>query len=158
MQRGHKRLSGRAALAVAAALFVATACHRGTTPGWDESAKAADRDQPRDPNAATEAEWAGRTTAHAEELLEGRFPGVQVFRINDGIAVRIRGMTSILGSNEPLYVIDDMPIEPGEGGALYGINPADIATIEVLRDVGATSLYGGRGANGVILIKTRKGK
>ncbi len=57
-----------------------------------------------------------------EELLMSRFPGVQVTRTpGGGIAVRIRGATSIHGSNEPLYVIDGVPIQPGPGGSLFGI-------------------------------------
>ncbi len=93
----------------------------------------------------------------AEELLEGRFPGVVLSRLaNGGLAVRIRGTTSVLGTNEPLYVVDGLPIEPGPGGALFGINPGDIDKITVLKDVGSTSLYGVRGANGVVVITTKR--
>ncbi len=85
-----------------------------------------------------------------------RFPGVYVTRTSDGsIAVRIRGTTSIHGSNAPLYVIDDIPITPGPGGSLQGINPLDIESIEVLTDPASTTRYGIRGANGVIVIKTK---
>lgn len=157
MLRRRNKQHKRAALAAVLLFAVVTACNRGTLPGWNEG-DSVDRNQPRDPNTATEKEWSGRTTTHLEELFEGRFPGVQVFRVNDGIQVRIRGTTSILGDNEPLYVVDGMTIEPGPGGALFGINPADIEKIEVLKDVSATSLYGGRGANGVILIHMRKEK
>lgn len=120
-----------------------------------------------DPTAAASATgarvdtsaWRGQPVGHAEELLEGRFPGVEVIRLVTGdVSVRIRGASSIVGSNEPLYVIDGMEISPGPGGALVGINPADIARIEVLKDVGSTSLYGVRGANGVIVITTRRGR
>lgn len=90
-----------------------------------------------------------------EEVLQGRFPGVEVFRTAGGIAVRIRGGTSILNSNEPLYVIDGIPIQAGPGGSLTGINPLDIASIEVLKDAASTAMYGIRGANGVIVIKTK---
>ncbi len=120
-----------------------------------------------DPTAAASATgarvdssaWRGQPVGHAEELLEGRFPGVEVIRLVTGdVSVRIRGASSIMGSNEPLYVIDGMEISPGPGGALVGINPADIARIEVLKDVGSTSLYGVRGANGVIVITTKRGR
>ncbi len=120
-----------------------------------------------DPTAAASATgaradtsaWRGQPVAHAEELLESRFPGVQIVRLTSGdISVRIRGATSIMGSNEPLFVIDGMEISPGPGGALTGINPADIATIAVLKDVGSTALYGVRGANGVIVITTKRGR
>ena len=91
-----------------------------------------------------------------EELLMSRFPGVQVTRApGGGIAIRIRGATSIYGSNEPLYVIDGAPIRPGPGGSLHGINPYDIASIEVLKDPANTLMWGVRGANGVIVIKTK---
>jgi TonB-dependent SusC/RagA subfamily outer membrane receptor len=92
-----------------------------------------------------------------EQVLMGRFPGVTVERTsNGGLAVRIRGTTSIRGSNEPLYVIDGVEIEPGPGGSLSGINPHDIASIQVLKDPAETALYGVRGANGVIVIKTKR--
>jgi TonB-dependent SusC/RagA subfamily outer membrane receptor len=95
----------------------------------------------------------GSGSAQVEEILAGRFPGVTVSRVaSGGISVRIRGRTSIVGSNEPLYVIDGMTIEPGPDGALLGINPEDIASIKVLKDVASTAFYGVRGANGVIVI------
>jgi TonB-dependent SusC/RagA subfamily outer membrane receptor len=92
-----------------------------------------------------------------EQALMGRFPGVTVTRAPDGsMSVRIRGTTSINGSNEPLYVIDGVEIQPGPGGSLVGINPYDIATIEVVKDPAGEALYGVRGANGIILIKTKR--
>ena len=92
-----------------------------------------------------------------EKVLEGRFPGVSVTRTADGgIAVRIRGTTSLYGSNEPLYVLDGIPIQAGPGGSLSGINPYDIASIQVLKDPAETAIYGMRGANGVIVIKTKR--
>ena len=75
-----------------------------------------------------------------------------------GIAVRIRGASSFNGSNEPLYVLDGFPMTPGPGGALTGINPYDIASIDVLKDAASTAIYGSRGANGVILIETKRGR
>jgi TonB-dependent SusC/RagA subfamily outer membrane receptor len=92
-----------------------------------------------------------------EELLMTRFPGVSVIRTSDGgIAVRIRGATSILGSNEPLYVLDGIKIQPGPNGSLSGINPYDIASIEVLKDAVSMVMYGGQAANGVIVIRTKR--
>ncbi|HEY0811168.1 MAG TPA: TonB-dependent receptor plug domain-containing protein, partial [Longimicrobiales bacterium] len=108
-------------------------------------------------NVATDSQWTGQPVRNVEELFVGRFAGVQVFRVPGGISVRIRGGSTINGSNEPLYVIDDMPIEPGPGGALVGINPSDIEKIEVLKDIGSTAIYGSRGANGVIVIRTKRG-
>src|SRR5687768_8070290 len=87
---------------------------------------------PERETGVTADKWAGQTVTRAEELLAGRFPGVDVYQLsNGGIAVRIRGQSSVVGSNEPLYVVDDQIIEPGPGGALMGINPADIVKIQV---------------------------
>lgn len=92
-----------------------------------------------------------------QEILEGRVAGVSVFRTSDGsLAVRIRGVTSFYGNNEPLYVLDGIPIQAGPGGTLRGISPYDIESIEVLKNPADTALYGVRGANGVILITTKR--
>jgi TonB-dependent SusC/RagA subfamily outer membrane receptor len=72
------------------------------------------------------------------------------------VTIRIRGQGTILGSGEPLYVIDGVPIDPGPNGALSGINPFDIETIRVLTDPASISMYGSRGANGVIVIATKE--
>jgi TonB-dependent starch-binding outer membrane protein SusC len=70
--------------------------------------------------------------------------------------VRIRGGSSLMESNEPLYVIDGVEVSPGVNGALTGINPYDIESIEVLKDATSTAMYGSRGSNGVILIRMKK--
>lgn len=113
-----------------------------------------------------------------DQLLQGRAAGVQVTQNagspGSGISVRIRGTNSLRGNNEPLYVVDGIIISSaGEdvipaGGVgnsgqetqngLNGINPRDIESIEVLKDASATAIYGSRGANGVVLITTKKGK
>jgi TonB-dependent SusC/RagA subfamily outer membrane receptor len=91
-----------------------------------------------------------------EEILKGRVAGVTVTQGEGGLVVRIRGVSSFYGNNEPLYVLDDVPITPGPGGALKGISPYDIESINVLKDPADTALYGVRGANGVIVIKTKR--
>jgi TonB-dependent SusC/RagA subfamily outer membrane receptor len=92
-----------------------------------------------------------------EKMLEGRVAGVVVSRTQDGgIAVRVRGASSFHGNNDPLYVLDGIPIEPGPDGALTGVNPHDIESIRVLKSAADVALYGARGANGVIVIKTKK--
>jgi TonB-dependent SusC/RagA subfamily outer membrane receptor len=92
-----------------------------------------------------------------EQALMGRFPGVIVSRAPDGgVSVRIRGGSSINGSNEPLYVVNGIPIQPGPNGSLMGIALEDIETIKVLKDPAETAMYGMRGANGVIVVKTKR--
>ena len=91
-----------------------------------------------------------------EKVLASHVPGVWITRTPDGgIAVRIRGQTSINANTEPLYVIDGQTVQTGPGGALLGINPHDISSIEVLKDAASLAFYGVRGANGVIVIKTK---
>jgi TonB-dependent SusC/RagA subfamily outer membrane receptor len=104
-----------------------------------------------------EIERQGATDEPLEKVLQGRIAGVTVSRAADGgIAVRIRGAASIYGNSEPLYVLDGMPIQPGPNGSLTGINPSDIESIKVLKDAADTAMYGVRGANGVIVIKTKR--
>lgn len=91
-----------------------------------------------------------------EEILKGRVAGVTVTQTDGGIAVRIRGASSLYASSEPLYVLDGIAITPGPGGSLQGISPYDIESIQVLKDPADTALYGMRGANGVIVIKTKR--
>jgi TonB-dependent SusC/RagA subfamily outer membrane receptor len=96
-------------------------------------------------------------TESVEKMLEGRFPGVVVHRSPEGgLMIRISGASSVYGSNAPLYVIDGVPVEPGPSGDLVGLNPYDIQSIRVLKDPANTAMYGVRGANGVIVIKTKR--
>jgi TonB-dependent SusC/RagA subfamily outer membrane receptor len=103
---------------------------------------------------ATADQWQGMAPSRLEELFVGRFPGVRVVAAPGGISVRIRGQSSIHGSNAPLYVLDGMPYDAPTG--LISINPHDVAKIEVLKDIGSTAYYGVRGANGVVLITTKR--
>ena len=94
-----------------------------------------------------------------EKVLMQRVPGLLVMRTPDGgIALRIRGASSIFGDNEPLYVIDGIPVQAGPSGSLTGINPYDIASVEVLKTAASTTMYGVRGANGVIVVTTKRGR
>jgi iron complex outermembrane receptor protein len=109
-------------------------------------------------------------------LIQGRAAGVTITQNSGepgaGAQIRIRGGTSISASNEPLYVIDGIPlsnVEPQTAGIGLGnspalprnpmnlLNPADIASISILKDAAATAIYGARAANGVVLIETKKG-
>jgi len=93
-----------------------------------------------------------------ESLMQGRVAGVQVTNASQdpgsGSTVRIRGNSSMNGSNAPLLVVDGFPF--GDAGNLQQINPQDIVSMEVLKDASASAIYGSRGANGVILITTTK--
>ena len=135
--------------------FLSGCAHAGGT-GQGNVEDAPDQSRPR--GRTVTAEDIQRTPGKPiEELLMSRFPGVVVIRTPDGgLAIRIRGATSIHGSNEPLYVIDGLPIRPGPGGSLAGINPYDIESIEVLKDPASTAMYGVRGANGVVVMTTKR--
>lgn len=101
----------------------------------------------------------GRPAARLEDLLEGQVAGVQVIQLaGGGISIRIRGTGSISGNNEPLYVVDGMPVMLAPGRGIDWLNPNDIKRIEILKDAVTTSMYGVRGANGVVVITTRRGK
>ncbi len=110
-----------------------------------------------------------------DQMIQGRAAGVQITQASSepggGVSIRIRGSASLTANNEPLYVVDGFPIDnspasPAQvrGGnevprnPLNSLNPGDIESIEILKDASATAIYGSRGANGVILITTKKGR
>lgn len=96
--------------------------------------------------------------ASLDKALQGRVPGMQIQTASNqpggATQIRIRGVRSISGSNDPFIVLDGIPFE----GNLNDINSEDIASLDVLKDASATAIYGSRGANGVILISTKRGK
>jgi len=100
-----------------------------------------------------------------QELIQGKVPGLYVSagdgQPGAGSSIRIRGGASLNASNDPLIVIDGVPVAndaaPGTPNALATINPNDIETFTVLKDASATAIYGSRASNGVILITTKKG-
>jgi TonB-dependent SusC/RagA subfamily outer membrane receptor len=95
-----------------------------------------------------------------EQQLMARSPGVTIGRTSDGsLTVRIRGgSSSVQGNNAPLYIVDGVPFAPSTDGGLSGLNPHDIQSIRVLKDAADITMYGVRGANGVIVIKTKKSR
>ena len=101
---------------------------------------------------------AKRQVSNVSNALSGAVAGVQTTSSNGqpgtGSTVRIRGIGSMAASNSPLYVVDGVPFD----GDIATINPQDIASMTVLKDAASNSLYGARGANGVILITTRRGE
>jgi len=123
------------------------------------------------------AEIKAQPVSGLNQALQGRISGVQVTQSSNaaggGVQVRVRGGNSISASNEPLYVIDGFPVTnptPAQGlssgntrsdafpNVLATLNPNDIESMEVLKDASATAIYGSRGANGVVLITTKRGK
>lgn len=106
--------------------------------------------------ASVRAQDLGRDVTSFEDLFQG-MAGVTVRRLNTGgISLRIRGSSSLSSDGEPLYVINGVPIRAAPGQALMGVNPRDVTRVDVLKDAGATSIYGSRGANGVVLIFTAR--
>lgn len=96
-------------------------------------------------------------TSDVAQALAGRIAGVQVTQSEGApgasVSIRVRGGISITQSNEPLYVIDGFPSEDG----MSNIDPSEIETIDILKDASSTAIYGARGANGVVVITTKKG-
>ncbi len=105
-----------------------------------------------------------------EQALAGRAPGVQVTqssgKLGAGLQIRVRGAASISAGNEPLYVVDGIPITSQDGGStttesyspLADIDPNDIESIDILKDASASAIYGSRASNGVVLVTTKKGR
>ncbi|MBO9637071.1 MAG: TonB-dependent receptor [Siphonobacter aquaeclarae] len=99
-----------------------------------------------------------KAVSNIAQALQGQAAGVQVIQRSgqpgEYVSIKIRGTNSIAGGNDPLYVVDGLPLD----GLSAQLNPDDIEQIEVLKDASATAIYGSRGANGVVLISTKKGK
>ncbi|HEY0609234.1 MAG TPA: TonB-dependent receptor, partial [Chitinophaga sp.] len=112
------------------------------------------------------AELRQTPVANVVQGLQGRVAGVQVTQNSSApggsVSMRIRGTNSINGSSEPLYVVDGVQLSNSGGindiSSLSIVNPNDIESVEVLKDASSTAIYGARGANGVVLITTRRGK
>ncbi|OGX81619.1 SusC/RagA family TonB-linked outer membrane protein [Hymenobacter coccineus] len=118
------------------------------------------------------ADYKDQPIIGVDQALQGRAAGVQVSQSSgtpgSGISVRVRGAASIGASNEPLYVVDGLPVNTGSstqvgaGGQLTNglndLNPNDIESIEVLKDAASAAIYGSRASNGVVLITTKRGK
>jgi TonB-dependent starch-binding outer membrane protein SusC len=128
-------------------------------------------------NSVTEKDFNKGINTSVEQLMQGRVAGVSITQNGGspggGINVRIRGTSSVRNGNNPLFVVDGVPLSGGDvspagtGGAfdrtaaknpLNFLNPNDIEKIDILKDASATAIYGARGANGVVLVTTKKGK
>lgn len=116
----------------------------------------------------------GQNMTSIDQGLQGRISGVQISQMDaspgGGLSFLIRGSNSLIGGTEPLYVVDGFPIEGGNSeiqaptgngnpaqNMLNFLNPSDIASIEILKDAASTAIYGAKGANGVVIITTKKG-
>jgi len=125
--------------------------------------------------AVSAKDFNGGVISSPEQLIQGKSAGVQITSVSgspgDGVQLRIRGTSSIRSNNNPLYVVDGVPLsggtQPGSADVGYGtsgdtnplnfINPNDIQSISILKDASATAIYGSRGANGVVIITTKNG-
>jgi TonB-dependent SusC/RagA subfamily outer membrane receptor len=116
----------------------------------------------RDVNAAVSSASGEKLRANSPrtvaDMLVGRFPGVEVRQLPNGSAtIRIRGTRSFRSTDEPLIVLDGIPQHNG-AQSLMDLSPRDVESVEVLKDAGASAVYGSRGAKGVILIATRRSR
>jgi TonB-dependent SusC/RagA subfamily outer membrane receptor len=140
-------------LGIVAGLVVACAHGRSASQSAEAERPAP---PPPAPSTVTSDELARQPAASLEQLLAGRIAGVTVTGApGGGISVRIGGPKSFYLSGEPLYVVDGVTVEPGANGTLSWLNPHDVESIEVLKDPSTAAIYGVRGANGVIVIKTK---
>lgn len=127
--------------------------------------------------AVTSEDFNGGVIASPEQLIQGKTAGVQITQTSGepgaGVEIRIRGTNSVRSNNNPLFVVDGVPLAGDDTSAngqnlglgsaasrnpLNFLNPSDIESISVLKDASATAIYGSRGANGVVIITTKSGK
>ena len=95
-------------------------------------------------------------TSNVMEALQGKIAGMDIVKssgqVGEDVSILLRGSRSIYGSNEPLFIIDGIP------GSYSQVNPSDIESVDVLKDASSTAIYGSAGANGVVIITTKRGK
>ena len=98
-------------------------------------------------------------TVRLSDLIQQRVAGINLSETTDGrVKVRIRGVTSFTSDNQPLFVVDDIPVDPEPDDTLPGVTVTEIESITVYKDAADTSRWGMRGANGVIAVTTKTGK
>jgi TonB-dependent SusC/RagA subfamily outer membrane receptor len=155
-----------AATSAAVLLLLLAACHgrhdAGQAPSRDTTTATAAADAARSlyghagaSSTIESDEIEKRHPTRFADLLQGQ-PGVQVTQQGNGVSVRIRGAGTVCGSGEPLYVLDGVILGNGATESLLGLAASDIDRIQVLRDAGTTAIYGSRGANGVIIVTTKR--
>jgi TonB-dependent SusC/RagA subfamily outer membrane receptor len=161
--RAGVRLGGFLLVAV-----LTTACQRNNTPATAPIPEedrvsvgygTVDRDNVTGSIATMSEEEIERArVSRVEELFNGHIAGVRMIQTPTGPSLRVRGAGSFTGSEEPLLVLDGVPINMSNGMFLSGLNPSTIAHIEVLKDAGSAAIYGSRAANGVVLITTKRAR
>ncbi len=153
MRFARSPLSVRLARGAAVALVVsAVACAHSKSSNGPAPTATSSRE------LQSNAEMQQSQSMPIEQYLASRSAGVVIGHASDGtLTVRIRGgSSSTYGNNAPLYIVDGVPFTPSTEGGLSGINPYDIASSKALKDAADITMYGVRGANGVIVIKTKK--
>ena len=164
-----RKTSGRTSRLVGAALLATGACAGGARPspsGGD--ARSAPNDsvqvgygaQPKDKVVGAVSSMSSKEVSRRplmiEELLRGRVAGLEIINRGNTITFRIRGTGAMLADQEPLVVVDGIPIDSQSlDSALSGLTADNIRRVDVLKDVASTSVYGMRGAGGVIVIMTK---
>jgi TonB-dependent starch-binding outer membrane protein SusC len=153
-------------LAGAGALAAAVACgHRAPAPGparaASDSVEVGYGAQQKDKTTGAVTTLSEKDIAvrplQIEQLLRGKVPGLQIIRNGAAISFRLRSTSSMTVTQDALVVVDGVPIQTGnEANALAGLTADDIKQVNVLKDVASTSIYGLRGAGGVIVITTKK--
>ena len=161
-------MRGAVAVAVGAVMAASGACGGNAAPESDPGAErvnvgygSQDRaDVTGSISSITEQEIDEVGSSHIEEVLRGKVAGLDVVRLRNGeYSVRIRGMRSLIGGNEPLVVIDGIAASGRNAmDALSLVSPGTISRIDVLKDAGSLAAFGSRGVNGVILITTKRGE
>lgn len=158
----HGNTPARTVVAVLLSTLFVAACAGGASGrgGARRASRPLNENSAHSVSTVTREDVESMRVGRIEELLMGRVPGLTVLRTpNGGYSLRIRGRSSFYGNDEPLIVIDGMPIrQGGASNALMSLDPGDVARIDVLKDAGATAAYGVQGGNGVLLITTRRGR
>ena len=163
-----RKTSGRTPRLVGAALLATGACAGGARPSPTGDARNAPPDsvqvgygaQPKDKVMGAVSSMSSKDVSRRplkiEELLRGRVAGLEIINRGNTVTFRIRGTGAMLADQEPLVVVDGIPIDAQNiDSALSGLTADNIRRVDVLKDVASTSVYGMRGAGGVIMISTK---
>jgi TonB-dependent SusC/RagA subfamily outer membrane receptor len=123
-----------------------------------QQSESAAQPQARPPGTVLTADDIRRSPGQSlEQLLLARVPGLTIERNADGSSkIILRGKNTLIGNDEPLVVVNGIPLNPNVSGNLNAIDIHDIETVQVLRDAAATAAYGVQGSNGVIIIRTKQ--